>query len=399
MNPDLKRLQPYPFAKLKTLLQDIVPNPDLPPIALCLGEPKQPTPHFIQEALLAHLHTLSNYPNTKGLPQLREAIAHWLSHRFKLTRAPDPERHILPVAGTREALFAFAQCIIDPGKQPVVIMPNPFYQIYEGAALLAGAQPYFLNLTETMQYLPDFTEVPDAIWQRCQLVYICSPGNPTGAVMPEAQWLQLLTLADRYDFVIAADECYSEIYPDEQQPPLGLLEVCQRLGRDDFSRCVVFHSLSKRSNAPGLRSGFVAGDGKILEAFFNYRTYQGCALPLATQHASIAAWQDEQHVLNNRNAYRKRFAAVLGELGSIAALRQPDAAFYLWLKTPACDQMFARELFRQFNLTVLPGSFLSRPTAQGNPGQQHVRIALVPELSECADAATRLRTHFSNQPL
>ncbi|MDT8407223.1 MAG: succinyldiaminopimelate transaminase [Methylococcales bacterium] len=391
MNPDLERLQTYPFAKLNRLLTGVTPNPSYTPIALSIGEPKQPTPQVIQEALLTHLHTLAHYPNTRGLPQLRESIATWLSERFQLTSAPDPQHQVLPVAGTREALFAFAQAIIDRNHQPVVVMPNPFYQIYEGAALLAGAQPYFLNLSQTSGYLPDFATVPEAIWQRCQLIYVCSPGNPAGAVLTESHWQMLLELADRFDFVIAADECYSEIYPDEQQPPLGLLQVCQRLGRDDFHRCVVFHSLSKRSNAPGLRSGFVAGDAKLLEAFFNYRTYHGCALPLPTQHASIAAWQDESHAKANRTAYRQRFAAVLAELDPVIAIDQPEAAFYLWLKTPGCDRTFARELYRHYHLTVLPGSFLSRRTEAGDPGQNHVRIALVPELSECVNAARRLR--------
>ncbi|MFZ2171042.1 MAG: succinyldiaminopimelate transaminase [Methylococcaceae bacterium] len=396
MTPNLKYLHPYPFEKLAQLKNGIVPPADKPHISLSIGEPTHATPHFIQEALLTHLHGLSNYPTTKGLPELRHAIADWIVRRFQIPAAfINPETQILPVSGTREALFSFAQCVIDPVNKPVVIMPNPFYQIYEGAALLAGAEPYFLNTLEETDYLPDFDAVPEAIWQRCQLIYICSPGNPSGSVITRASHEKLINLAEKYDFVIASDECYTELYDDESNPPIGLLQTAYRMGNGAFKRCVIFHSLSKRSNAPGLRSGFVAGDAEILQQYFQYRTYQGCAMPLPTQHASILAWQDEQHVIKNRQLYREKFAAFISILGEVYTVSKPPASFYVWLKTLIADTDFARQLFARENITVLPGSFLSREFAGLNPGQNHVRIALVAPLDDCVEAAHRIK-HFLN---
>jgi N-succinyldiaminopimelate aminotransferase len=301
----------------------------------------------------------------------------------------------LPVNGTREALFAFAQAVIDRRRQPLVIMPNPFYQIYEGAALLAGAEPWFMNTMAGNDYLHDFDAIPVTTWQRCQLIYICTPGNPTGAVMSEASLQQLIQLADTHDFIIASDECYSEIYPDENNPPTGLLSAASNMGNTDFNRCVVFHSLSKRSNAPGLRSGFVAGDARVIQEFFRYRTYHGCAMALPVQAASRAAWQDEQHVELNRALYREKFEQVLSVLQPVLRVQQPDAGFYLWPETPVDDERFARDLYHQYNVTVLPGSYLSR-TAHGiSPGANHIRMALVPPLDECLDAAERIREYIS----
>ncbi|MGR9114219.1 MAG: succinyldiaminopimelate transaminase [Gammaproteobacteria bacterium] len=397
MNPNIKHLHPYPFEKLTQLKKGITPASDKTHIALSIGEPKHATPHLIQEALLTHLHGLSNYPTTKGLPELRQAIADWLIRRFKLASGGiDPETQILPVNGTREALFSFAQSIIDPDGAPLVVMPNPFYQIYEGAALLAGAEPFYLNTLEESAYLPDFDSVPEVVWQRCQLLYLCSPGNPTGAVIDRAQFEKLIGLAQRYDFVIASDECYTEIYDDEGQPPLGLLEVAGAMGHTDFKRCIVFHSLSKRSNAPGLRSGFVAGDAQILQKYFQYRTYHGCAMPLPTQHASIAAWQDENHVLENRLLYRQKFNAFIEILNDVCPVNKPPASFYIWLKTPNSDTEFTQDLFQQQNVTVLPGSFLSRDGNGVNPGKNHVRIALVAPLEECCDAAYRIKNFINS---
>ncbi|MGR9046023.1 MAG: succinyldiaminopimelate transaminase [Gammaproteobacteria bacterium] len=396
MNRNLNRLHPYPFEKLAQLKKGVTPPAGMPPITLSIGEPKHTTPHLIQESLLTHLHGLSNYPTTKGLLELRQTIADWIVRRFKLgADGIDPETQVLPVNGTREALFSFAQAVVDPRDDSLVVMPNPFYQIYEGAALLAGAEPYYLNTLETSDYLPDFDSVPEQIWRRCQLLYLCTPGNPTGAMIGRSQFEKLIELADRYDFVIASDECYSELYDDENQPPLGLLEVASALGRTDFKRCIVFHSLSKRSNAPGLRSGFVAGDAAILQKYFQYRTYHGCAMPLPTQHASIAAWQDENHVVANRQFYREKFSACIKILNDVCPIKRPPAGFYIWLKTPMSDTDFAQRLFQQQNVTVLPGSFLSRDNGAVDPGRNHVRIALVASLEECCDAANRIK-HFIN---
>ncbi|MBB1125098.1 succinyldiaminopimelate transaminase [Thiospirillum jenense] len=400
MNQYLKQLQPYPFAKLAALQQGVTPPPNLTPIVLSIGEPTQPTPAVVTETLCANLQHLSTYPNTRGLLALREAIAAWLCWRFALpTSVLNPNQHILPVNGTREALFAIAQTIINPQhshRPPRVIMPNPFYQIYEGAALLAGAQPYYLNCTAQSGFIPDFAAVPEEVWRDCQLLYLCSPGNPTGAVFSLDQLKMLITLAQQYDFVIAADECYSELYPHEDQPPSGLLQAAMALGLDDFRRCLVFHSLSKRSNAPGLRSGFVAGDAQLIAQFFNYRTYHGCAMPLHHQYASMAAWRDETHVIANRAEYRAKFTAVLSELNGVLNCAQPDGGFYLWVATPMNDTIFARELFATQHVTVLPGQFLSRPNeASINPGNGYVRIALVAPLADCIEAAKRLRQYLA----
>ncbi len=404
MNPDLGHLQPYPFEKLAALKQGIQPPRDRDHLALYIGEPKHPTPALISDALIAHLHQLSVYPSTRGLPALRLAIAQWLTRRFQLGTVGrdgashadsrlgiDPERQILPVNGTREALFAFAQAVIDRSRAPLVLMPNPFYQIYEGAALLAGAEPRYLACRAENGFLPDFEAVDDATWKRCQLLYLCSPANPTGAVFDQATFARLIDLAHTHDFVIASDECYSELYLDEASPPPGLLQVAAAMGNETFSRCIVFHSLSKRSNAPGLRSGFVAGDAELIERFFAYRTYHGCAMPLPTQSASKAAWEDEAHVRENRRLYREKFDAVLGILDGILPMERPTAGFYLWPQTPIPDTDFARRLFAEENVTVLPGRFLSREVAGTNPGENRIRLALVPPLDECVDAARRIR--------
>jgi N-succinyldiaminopimelate aminotransferase len=397
MNPLLDTLQPYPFEKLARLKHGIEPPTGLRHIALSIGEPKHPTPPFILETLSAHLDGLTQYPSTQGIPELRQVIAEWLSQRFDLPGpAIDPARHVLPCNGTREALFAFAQAVINPKEKPLVLMPNPFYQIYEGAALLAGAEPYFLNTTGETGYIPDFDAVPDAIWARCQLLYICSPGNPTGAVMSTETQQQLIEKAQRFDFIIASDECYSELYNDENNPPPGLLQTAYAMGNSDFSRCIVFHSLSKRSNAPGLRSGFVAGDANIVARFLLYRTYHGCALSLPVQRASLAAWQDEAHVTANRALYRQKFSAVSDILKDSLPVTVPPAGFYLWPATPGDDQAFAQQLFASQNVTVLPGSYLSRPFQGVNPGQGYVRMALVAPLDDCMEAAYRIRNFIQN---
>jgi N-succinyldiaminopimelate aminotransferase len=394
MNPDLSRLQPYPFERLTALTRGIEPPAAITPIMLSIGEPKHATPAFITEEIITHLHGLSRYPTTRGEASLREAISTWLTRRFRLPGASiDPERHILPVNGTREALFAFAQCVIDRSTGPLVVMPNPFYQIYEGAALLAGAQPWFLNTTAASDFLPALDGVPEAVWSRCQLLYLCSPGNPTGAVLDIAGLQALLALAERHDFVIAADECYSEIYPDESCPPPGLLQAAAAMGAQDFRRCLVFHSLSKRSSAPGLRSGFVAGDARLVREFLRYRTYHGCAMPPATQAASRRAWQDEGHVIKNRALYREKFAAVLGILRSVLEVSAPAGGFYLWPETPIDDREFARGLLAEHNVAVLPGSYLSR-TAHGiNPGERRARMALVAPIEDCIEAAQRIKSY------
>jgi N-succinyldiaminopimelate aminotransferase len=382
MNLNLQNLQPYPFQKLAQLYAGASPA-GLSEINLSIGEPQHPTPDFIIQALQqAAVHNLAKYPSTIGSLDLRIAIAAWLTNRFKLNRI-DPDRQILPVNGTREALFAFAQAVVDNKKtKALVLMPNPFYQIYEGAALLAGAKPYYLNGH-------NFELVGEQVWRDCQLLYICSPSNPSGEVLSKSQLQKLIYLADKYDFVIASDECYSELY--SQQASIGLLEVCADLGRDDYKRCIVFHSLSKRSNAPGLRSGFVAGDADIMQQFLLYRTYHGCAMPVATQMASIKAWQDEQHVIHNRDLYRQKFAAMAEILSPTLVFELPAGGFYIWLATPIDDREFAKQLFIQQNLKVLPGQYLSRSVNGVNPGQNRIRIALVADLSQCMEAARRIK--------
>lgn len=400
MNPALAALQPYPFQKLAALTQGIAPPADKRPISLAMGEPKHAAPRLVLEEISASLASVSTYPLTKGTPALRQAIAAWATRRFALDRvALDPERHVLPVAGTREALFSIAQAVVGRGahaQQPVVVMPNPFYQIYEGAALLARARPFFLNTVEENGYRMDFSRVPEEVWAQVQLVYVCSPGNPTGKVMTRDALAQLIELADTHDFIIAADECYSEIYFEEHAPPTGLLQVANELGIEDYRRCLVFHSLSKRSNLPGLRSGFVAGDGEVIARYAQYRTYQGCALPPPTQAASIKAWSDEAHVAHNRALYRAKFEAVLDILAPVLEVEKPDAGFYLWPKLPQDDETFARELYARENVLTLPGSYLSRHAQGGNPGKNRVRLALVAPLEECVDAARRIRRYVES---
>lgn len=396
MNSDLNQLHPYPFEKIRSLLKGVTPA-NQSAVSLAIGEPKHPTPELIHQAVIEHLNGLASYPATKGEANLRQAISAWLTQRFQLPAdSIDPDQHVLPVNGTREALFAFAQAIIDRTDKPAVLMPNPFYQIYEGAAFLAGAEPVYLNCTEEHSFIPDFDAVPAELWQRCQLLYICTPGNPTGAVMPIAQLQQLINLAQQYDFVIASDECYSELYFDEDQPPLGLLQAAAQMGNSSYKHCVVFHSLSKRSNAPGMRSGFIAGDAEILAKFLLYRTYHGCAMPPPFQAASVVAWQDETHVRANRDQYRAKFEAVLEILSPVMDVKKPDAGFYLWPKTPIDDQAFTKELVARANVHIVPGSYLSRETAAGNPGQNRVRMALVATQAECIEAAQRIRHVIEN---
>jgi len=396
MNPDLQRLQPYPFQKLAALFREVQPNKNYRPISLSIGEPKHATPQFIKDALTANLAGLANYPTTAGSDALRNAIANWLAARYGIP-LPDARSQVLPVNGSREALFAFAQAVIDRSRnEPVVVCPNPFYQIYEGAALLAGAAPHFLNTLPQDHYALNFAQLPEAVWQRAQLVYVCSPGNPTGHVMPLEEWQTLFEMSDRYGFVIASDECYSEIYFDT--PPLGALQAAQRLGRSDYKNVVVFSSLSKRSNVPGMRSGFVAGDAAIIEKFMLYRTYHGSAMNPAIQAASVAAWNDEAHVAENRRQYAEKFARVIELLQPVLPASLPDASFYLWVRTPAADTVFAQALYRDYNVAVLPGSYLAR-TAQGmNPGESFVRLALVANMEETVEATRRI-AEFSRKLL
>lgn len=389
MNPNLDQLQPYPFEKLRQLFEGLTPPQDKAPISLSIGEPRHPSPAFVLEAVADNLQRLANYPGTAGLPELRQAIARWLERRFQLP-AVDADTQVLPVNGTREALFAFAQAVVNGAPDALVMSPNPFYQIYEGAALLAGAQPHFINCTAQTGFLPDFDAVNDEQWQRCQLLYICNPGNPTGAVLDLPQLQQLIALAREHDFVIASDECYSEIYCDEASPPPGLLQASAAMGDPQYRNCVVFHSLSKRSNLPGLRSGFVAGDPAILQDFLLYRTYHGCAMPLHHQLASVAAWQDETHVVANRDLYRDKFSAVLEQLQGHMEVSTPQAGFYLWPQTPISDTEFARRLYAEEHVTVLPGRFLARDANGINPGKNRVRMALVAEPEQCVEAARRM---------
>lgn len=392
MNRDLEQLHPYPFEKLAQLKAGIEPPAHLPHIALSIGEPKHEPPAFVLNTFTENLHRFAQYPATKGLDELRRAIADWAAQRFSLPQPLNPDTQVLPVNGTREALFAFAQAVVDRSRpNPLVVSPNPFYQIYEGAALLAGAQPHFLHCTLDNGFMPDFSAVADDIWRDCQLLYLCTPGNPTGAVMSEAQLQHLIELADRFDFVIASDECYSELYQSEQSPPAGLLQAAAAMGRDDYARCVVFHSLSKRSNLPGLRSGFVAGDARVLGEFLRYRTYHGCAMPVPAQLASVAAWSDETHVQQNREAYRQKFSRVLDIIGDALDVSAPEAGFYLWPRLPVSGETFAQTLFAEENVTVLPGAYLSRTVDGINPGDHYVRMALVATLEECEEAARRIR--------
>lgn len=392
MNPYLTQLQPYPFEKLRQLVADVQPNTRFTPISFSIGEPRHPTPELIKQALVANLHTLANYPATNGTPALRQAIANWLIQRYRLPTL-NPETEVLPVNGSREALFAFAQTVIDHRVPAKVLCPNPFYQIYEGATLLAGAQPIFANCIADKRFAIDLKQITTADWQQVQLLYVCSPGNPTGYVMSLQDWRELFELSERYGFVIAADECYSEIYFDENHPPLGALQAAHQLGRS-FERLIIFSSLSKRSNVPGMRSGFVAGDAKLIKAFLSYRTYHGCAMSPAVQAASIAAWQDETHVRDNRMRYREKFATVLPILEQTQLrVAKPDAGFYLWINvshTGLDDTEFAHRLLAEYNLAVLPGSYLARAAHGANPGKNYIRTALVAEQQACVEGAQRL---------
>jgi N-succinyldiaminopimelate aminotransferase len=396
VNPFLNKLQPYPFEKLKHLFAGVKPNPEFKAISLGIGEPKHPTPAFIQQALSRHLDGLASYPSTAGSEALRNSISHWLARRYAIP-ALDPASQILPVNGSREALFALAQTVIDPtaakGGVPLVICPNPFYQIYEGAAYLAGAEPYFANADPARNFSPDYKNIPANVWSRVQLLYICSPGNPTGAVLTLDDWKELFELSDRYGFVIAADECYSEIY-FKAEAPLGSLQAARTLGRNDYPRLITLSSLSKRSNVPGMRSGFVAGDAEIIKKFLLYRTYHGSAMSPSIQSASIAAWDDEVHVQENRDKYIKKFAQVTPVLQEVLDVSLPDAGFYLWARVdkllPISDTEYAKRLYQEYNVTVLPGSYLARDAHGINPGQNRIRMALVAEVDECMEAAHRI---------
>jgi N-succinyldiaminopimelate aminotransferase len=398
MNPLLSLLQPYPFERLRQLFANVTPNPALRPISLGMGEPKHPTPAFIQQAMIDAIGStpsgLAAYPATAGDAKLRDAFAHWLKHRYRLD--VNPVSQMLPVNGSREALFALTQTIVNPVpagsmniSAPVVVCPNPFYQIYEGAALLAGAEPFFVPTDPARNFAQNWDSVPNHVWERTQLLIVCSPGNPTGAVMPLSEWKKLFDLSDRHGFVIASDECYSEIY-FRDEPPLGGLEAAVMLGRGDFRNLISLTSLSKRSNAPGMRSGFVAGDAAIIKQFLLYRTYHGCAMSPVVQAASIAAWRDEQHVIENRALYRSKFAQVTPLLAGVLEVALPDAGFYLWAKVKGNDADFARDLFTLYNVTVLPGTYLSRNSQGANPGEGRIRMALVAETAECVEAAQRI---------
>lgn len=410
MNHNLTALHPYPFAKMATLLADSTPAHNYSEIKLGIGEPKHEPPEFVLDVLRENLDKISRYPSTNGIFELRQTIAHWLEKRFFLNHV-DANTEVLPVMGTREAIFSFVQAVVDhkaettdsiennqlsnssTGSSPIVVMPNPFYQIYEGAAILAQATPYFVPCTLDNDFKGNYRAVPKEVWMQTQLLFVCSPNNPTGSVMTMDDWEHLIRLSDQYGFIIASDECYSELYFDTA--PIGLLQACATLGRHDFKNCVVFHSLSKRSNLPGLRSGFVAGDAEILQAYLQYRTYQGCAMPIPHQLASIAAWQDEKHVEHNRALYQEKFALWMTELGQLLALRMPEAGFYFWVKVPAQfagdDEAFVKVLYEQANIHALAGRYLSREVNGNNPGEGYVRIALVASVEESREAISRIR--------
>ena len=392
-NVRLETLQQYPFERLRALTAAVTPAPNLRHIPLSLGEPKHPPPDFVIRALSDSdtlTQALSTYPVTIGSEDLRRQISQWITRRFDVH--VDVEREVLPVNGTREALFSIAQALLSGKPESLVMLPNPFYQIYEGAALLAGAKPYFVNNDPEAGYQQDFDSIPQEVWEKTELIYLCSPGNPTGHIMPQAQLQSLIELAHQYDFYIVSDECYSELYFDQDSPPQSLLNASADMSNSDYSRCLVFHSLSKRSNLPGLRSGFVAGDAKLLKSYRLYRTYHGCALPPHHQIVSALAWQDEAHVIVNRELYAEKFAAVSTILAPFYPLKQPAGGFYHWLEVPSDDQAFCQQLLAAQNVTVMPGSFLARDTEQGNPGTGHVRIAWVATLEDCVEAAHRLAT-------
>ena len=390
MNPLLDKLHPYPFEKLTHLLQDCKPPLEVSPLNLAIGEPKHPVPPFILRTMADDLRTIGHYPVTRGGAALRQAAAGWLERRFGLPAGVvSPDRHVLPVNGTREALFSIAQGVIDPGRKSVVLMPNPFYQIYEGAALMAGARPVYLDATAENGFLPRFDHLSPELLDQTALLYLCTPGNPTGAVLPLERMVALLALAERHDFIIACDECYSEIW--YQQPPAGILEAAWHAGRTGFQRCLAFHSLSKRSNMPGARSGFVAGDATVLAGYFRMRTYTGCTTPPFVQQAAIAAWQDEAHVEENRRLYREKLAAALAILEPVMPVVRPQAGFYLWLRVPGGGELFAKRLFQQYHVTVLPGAYLGRPGKSGtNPGSPYIRVAMVAPAAENSAAMRRI---------
>jgi N-succinyldiaminopimelate aminotransferase len=400
MNPRLDTLQPYPFEKLRALLAQSNPAASgLRPINLSIGEPKHPAPECVKSAIIGGLDGLSVYPPTKGDPKLRQAISQWIGRRYGIP-CPDPETQILPALGSREALFAFGQVVLDSSKDGLVVCPNPFYQIYEGAALLGGATPYYVNSDPTKNFRCDWTKVPAGVWARTQLLFVCSPGNPAGNVMPLADWKVLFDLSDKYGFAIASDECYSEIYLDENNPPLGGMQAAHLLGRTDFRHLISFSSLSKRSNVPGMRSGFVAGDASLIAKFLLYRTYHGSALSPVVSTASIAAWNDEAHVIENREQYRAKFDAVLPILKPVLEVDRPDASFYLWAGTPGPDDVFVRDLLTHTNVTLLPGSYVGRTVEGVNPGLNRIRIALVAPLEDCVEGAQRIadfvRKHYTH---
>ena len=394
MNPHLSRLQPYPFERLRQLFSTVTPNPAYTPISLGIGEPRHPTPALIKDAYCDAIQNtagLAGYPATAGDVALRSSIASWLNRRYRITVSASNQ--ILPINGSREALFAFAQTVINAvgtsAEQPYVVCPNPFYQIYEGAAYLSGAQAYFVNSDPARNFAQDWDTVPPEVWKSTQLLFVCSPGNPAGAVMPLNEWAKLFALSDRYGFVIASDECYSEIY-FRDEPPLGALEAAAKLGRADYKNVVTFSSLSKRSNVPGMRSGFCAGDAALIAQFLLYRTYHGSAMSPVVQAASIAAWNDEAHVVENRAQYRAKFAQITPMLSAVMDVALPDAGFYLWAGVRGSDADFARDLLATYNVTVLPGSYLARDTATGNPGAGRIRMALVAQNTECLEAAQRI---------
>ncbi len=398
MNPALARLPPYPFERLSKLKAGHKPPADLKHIGMSIGEPQHAPPEFIVETLRRSLASLGSYPATAGMPELRAAAARWLERRFGLPAASvDAQSMVLPVSGTREGLFSFVQTVIDARSRPLVVMPNPFYQIYEGAAFLSGAEPYFLPASPETRYLPDLDAVPDEVWRRCRLLFLCTPGNPSGTVMGIEYLKRVLALADRHGFVVASDECYADIYLDERTPPPSLLNACVATGRDRWQNCAVFHSLSKRSSVPGLRSGFAAGDPALIEAYRLYRTYHGCAMPVHTQLASIPAWNDDIHAAANRRLYVEKFDRVLPILEPVLKVTRPDAAFYLWPDVAGDDEVFVRELYARKNLTALPGSYLARDSGRGNPGRGHVRMSLVAGVDECVEAAGRIRAFIEGR--
>jgi N-succinyldiaminopimelate aminotransferase len=399
MNPLLTRLHAYPFERLARLKAGVSPPAGLEPIDMWIGEPRHEPPASVLATLRDNLHRLGNYPATAGLPELRSTCARWLERRYRLPGGSvDPATMVLPVNGTREALFAFVQAAVDGRGEPLVLMPNPFYQIYEGAALLAGARTHLLDTTAANDYVPDLDAVPESIWRRCQVLFLCSPGNPSGKVLPLEFLRHALALAERHDFIIAADECYAEIYLDERSPPPGLLEACRAAGNERFERCVVFHSLSKRSSVPGLRSGFVCGQPEIISRFLLYRTYHGSAMPVPTQLASVTAWQDEEYAARNRRIYQEKFEQVLPILAPYLDVAKPDGAFYLWPDVRGDDERFVRDLYAEQAVTVLPGSYLARAGSDGNPGAGRVRISLVPPPAQCIEAAERIRNFMRRDP-